>query len=30
MKAYAEDITEKRYLALTVERAGLRGAIAAQ
>jgi polar amino acid transport system substrate-binding protein len=30
MKAYAEDITEKRYLALTVERAGLRGVIAAQ
>jgi polar amino acid transport system substrate-binding protein len=30
MKAYAEDITDKRFLALTVERAGLRGVIAAQ
>ena len=30
IKAYAEDVTDKRFLALTVERAGLRGVIAAQ
>jgi len=30
VKAYAKDVTDKRFLARTVERAGLRGAVAAQ